>query len=397
MPTAAADPNDLTKNISLPSETLKREKIQRLPQLDFLRGVAILLVLLSHQVYQPPSGAMKQFAEVLHVFGQTGVDLFFVLSGFLVGSLLLSEILKTKDLRIGNFLIRRGMKIWPGYYVFIAVAFVHRLWHHEDTLRSATARMWPLVFNLQNYLGPFDVVGHCWSLAVEEHFYLILPLLFAFLCRAKIRRISFESMPKILIGIILTCIALRFVVAWNIGQLNPWLKFTTHSRMDALFLGVLVAYFYKMQPNWFATLKRHNTAIVCVGMLLLSLRIFTPESNAMMWSVNVVATYLGHALCLVYLLQVEPGVGLVGNLLRSNLCKLLCFVGLYSYSIYLWHFEFVGPFVMYRLLQFIPDPFKFFLGMFVYIVGAIIFGVIAAKLIEQPMLRIRERVFPSTI
>src|SRR5690348_5392426 len=93
-------------------------------QLDCLRGVAILLVIFTHQVmpYQG-AGVLRGVAGLLHRFGWTGVDLFFVLSGFLISGLLFRELQRDGRLRVGRFLIRRGMKIWPAYFVYLAYVF----------------------------------------------------------------------------------------------------------------------------------------------------------------------------------------------------------------------------------------------------------------------------------
>ncbi|MGA2230896.1 MAG: acyltransferase family protein, partial [Tepidisphaeraceae bacterium] len=92
----------------------------RMVQLDVLRGVAILLVMGRHFAVSPTQAGWLSFpAGVWYVFGWTGVDLFFVLSGFLVGGLLLGELRKYGRLDVFRFIIRRIFKIWPAYYVLV--------------------------------------------------------------------------------------------------------------------------------------------------------------------------------------------------------------------------------------------------------------------------------------
>ena len=130
-------------------------------RLDVLRGVAVVMVLVHHSPTR--LGGWVQA-------GWSGVDLFFVLSGFLVSGLLFKEYLAAGRIRPWRFYLRRGFKIYPNLYVMLAVAAV---------LQAALGP--PLVPRLvlhdalfvQNYLGPWW--GHTWSLAVEEHFYLLLP------------------------------------------------------------------------------------------------------------------------------------------------------------------------------------------------------------------------------
>ena len=161
----------------------------RLVCLDFLRGVAILLVLGAHMPHAgleagvPLAGLLRLW----HGFGGAGVDLFFVLSGFLVGGLLLAEIKRSGKADAKRFLIRRGFKIWPTYYVYLLALPLLQIWGGET--RFVDAALWSLRANLlhlqnywlsgsafstlPNYISPRP---HTWSLAVEEHFYLALAI-----------------------------------------------------------------------------------------------------------------------------------------------------------------------------------------------------------------------------
>src|SRR5690242_15756489 len=102
-------------------------KKSRSLQLDFLRGIAILLVLFSHAPIGSRSGIFTHLTGAMVRFGWTGVDLFFVLSGFLVGGLIFAELRKGARFDAKRFLIRRGFKIWPAYAIFIAFFFAKLL------------------------------------------------------------------------------------------------------------------------------------------------------------------------------------------------------------------------------------------------------------------------------
>jgi len=113
------------------------------------------------------------------------VDLFFVLSGFLIGGLLVSELHHHGHIDIGRFLIRRGLKIYPPHFVFIgylmlmpvakAILAGNNVW---TTFTTEWGKYWPNLLFLHNYVGT-NPAGHTWTLAVEEHFYLLLPFLLA--------------------------------------------------------------------------------------------------------------------------------------------------------------------------------------------------------------------------
>jgi peptidoglycan/LPS O-acetylase OafA/YrhL len=126
---------------------------RRNQSLDLLRGIAILLVIAHH--YIPP-----QRESILHVGGM-GVDLFFVLSGYLICNLLFSEIKATGSVQIGRFLIRRSLKIYPAFYVFLILTLP--LVHSENR-----AKLLPEFFFLQQYVP--HIWQHTWSLSVEETF-----------------------------------------------------------------------------------------------------------------------------------------------------------------------------------------------------------------------------------
>jgi len=97
----------------------------RIFELDLLRGIAIILVSYRHTVLRPYClGTGSPIPALLWQFGGSGVDLFFVLSGFLIGNLLFKEYIKTSSINIGRFIIRRGLKIWPSYYFFLGLNFL---------------------------------------------------------------------------------------------------------------------------------------------------------------------------------------------------------------------------------------------------------------------------------
>ena len=141
---------------------------KRVFELDVLRGIAILLVMGVHVPAYP----------IWSTFGVFGVDLFFVLSGFLISNLLFSEYIRTGDIGFRRFFIRRAMKLYPSFYLLLLATAVYCFLRNvpfsaRDLFGEATLT--------QNYIG--SKWGHTWSLAVEEHFYVLLPLAMAYLLR----------------------------------------------------------------------------------------------------------------------------------------------------------------------------------------------------------------------
>ena len=368
---------------------------QRLVQLDVLRGLAILLVLLAHQVYIPKEpGIFRDFTICLHQFGLSGVDLFFVLSGFLIGGLLLREVKITGRLDVRRFLIRRGFKIWPAYYVFLCVAFVQLIRHKQLSINSASSYV-PFLFNLQNYIGPFDLNIHTWSLAVEEHFYLALPILLWCLLKLRQKKLVKLSLPISILAIMVFCNVCRlFNGAHRSFLITDYTA--THLRMDALFWGVLISYAYQHKQDLIQRISRHKVLLITVGCSLVSFKFFQERDAWFAFTLGYTALYFGYGLILLAFLELESNSWLM-KLVQSGPAKALAFMGLYSYSIYLWHLEFAAPFVIAKILPVLPEGLKWPLGMTIYVILATISGVIGARIIEIPVLAIREKLFPSMV
>src|SRR5437763_1414572 len=136
--------------------------------LDVLRGIAILLVLGGHGAYP--------YISFWTAIGGSGVELFFVLSGFLISGLLFSEYQRTGRIAITRFWIRRAFKIYPGFYVLLAVTAAVLAIANHPQIMLGRAVFFNIVF-LQNYVTGVGIVPQSWSLAIEEHFYFGLPLL----------------------------------------------------------------------------------------------------------------------------------------------------------------------------------------------------------------------------
>src|SRR5215212_8965764 len=154
-----------------------RHRGRSLP-MDMLRGVAILLVLGRHYVVAPENlGLVQPFAATWTTIGWSGVDLFFVVSGFLVSGLIFAEYRQRQRVDIRRFVIRRGFKIWPPYLAYVGVLALWLAWQlRAGGLSAVWAELWPNVFHVQNYFHTPRL--HTWSLAVEEHFYLTAALVF---------------------------------------------------------------------------------------------------------------------------------------------------------------------------------------------------------------------------
>lgn len=378
-----------TRSVPVPAATGGR-----MIQLDVLRGIAILLVLCRHTVL-PWSYAGLAMPVMYHLYclGWTGVDLFFVLSGFLIGGLLFNEIKHTGKLNVKKFLIRRGFKIWPAYMVFLAFVFV--VLAHRSSAGRALRDLWPNLVHLQNYFG--SVRGHTWSLAVEEHFYLLLPFFLLLVIPYRRADGTMPAIPIAAITLMIVCTTLRILV-------NPHLPLTwenmigpTHMRIDSLFFGVMLAYFYHLHPQSLARIAKHRWLLILIGLILISPMAMIDQLNSpMIWTVGFTMLYVGYGCILLAFIHTKPTDGLLGRAIGSPVAAILAWIGVFSYSIYLWQSEVAQQFTM-RLIPHLPHKPVSLLWLIVTVLdmaGAILFGALLSKLIEMPVLSLRERLFP---
>ena len=352
----------------------------RLIQLDLLRAVAIFLVLGNHMVPAPPQ--LNIYINKLTTFwfygGWVGVDLFFVLSGFLVSGLLFREYMTHEKLNLKRFLIRRGLKIYPSFYVLIATTVIFApFFAKEIPLRNLFAE----IFFVQNFFG--KLWPHTWSLAVEEHFYIGLAILFfLFLKFQSQKKNPFRAIPYFFVIFAVLCLTLRALMAIYKGTSIG----LTFFRIDALFFGVLISYFwnfYSLGENLF--LRRNKNWLILLGiLLLLPPFFFRSVINPWFFVFGMTTNYIAGGLLLVGCLTTE--------FKNKGVARIIAGIGTYSYSIYLWHLP-VQYWVVKPLLTKLGMNNWFFYAGF-YLLGAIVVGVILSKTIEYPILKIRDKYFP---
>jgi peptidoglycan/LPS O-acetylase OafA/YrhL len=319
--------------------------------LDVLRGVAILLVLGRHYPYY----------NLWTRAGWIGVDLFFVISGFLISGLLFWEYKETGAISLKRFFIRRGFRIYPPYYVFLLL-----------TMPLTIGRLtWADLTFMQSYFTGFW--GHGWSLSVEEHFYIILPLslmLSLLLCP----RSEFRWIPYALPVLIALCLAMRAAV--GPGATTRQVIDPTHLRIDALFAGVTLGWFYHFKRESFRSAAR-KIYLLPVGIVLSSSAFFVDQSSFWIYTVGLTANLLGFA-CVVMWAVEHPMLGKL---------KPIAMIGTFSYSIYLWHWP---------LWQIVEGSFGVTrTGFWAYVFASTAAGMMMAKAVEVPSLRFRDRLLPT--
>lgn len=362
-------------------------KSERNATLDVLRGVAIFLVLGRHQAYSlmpENAGGVKPLAVMWFQTGWIGVDLFFVLSGFLVGGLLIKEGLKSEHINTRRFLLRRLLKIWPQYLVYAVFALFQAAISYGAIL--AARNMWPNFFHIQNYrLTPEH---HLWSLAVEEHFYLLLTAFLVWLFLRVKKEKHWGVMLRTYVGVAIVTFIFRLLFAP--GREPRWSVATpTHFRIDCLLLGVLLAYAWFL---WGDKMKKTLASLpVKLGLFAVSALLMAPVFFITLEDTSNFIPVYGFLF-----LSWASGTILVtcyaNDLLKAKVFSFLKFVGFYSYGIYLWHVKCrdLAVFLIDKL-HLSPEA-TWNCGMILYIGLAIVVGIITTRLIELPILKLRERI-----
>ena len=223
------------------------------PSLDVLRSVAILLVLSLH-VGEFFSPSIQKLPFVY--YGWSGVDLFFVLSGYLIGGQLWKELDRRGSIDVGRFLLRRGFRIWPLYYAFILIVGGLALLRGEP-MRAFLAD----IFNVSNYFHHRIAGG--WSLSTEEQFYILVPALLWAASRVLPHRwlVALPALWLLLLPLF-RWLAVRHAPASEVRALT-YFPFHTHS--DGLAVGLILGWIAVHKPGWMRTRMLWNIALLVAG------------------------------------------------------------------------------------------------------------------------------------
>ena len=365
---------------------------QRRLELDILRAIAIILVMGRHTDDYVTSTALAstpkiiaEFLLIYHKGGWVGVDLFFVLSGFLISGLLFKEFRELGKVNIIRFLIRRGFKIYPAFWFLTIMSILVPL---SGYIVQKQQIICDLTY-MQSYC--FGIWRQSWSLAVEEHFYLLFALVIFILLSRKRFHDPFQAIPKIVLFIGVTCLVLRIITA----SLHPysWIAnySPTHLRIDSLAFGVLIGYYYHYKRSEFMVFaSKYKILLIAGGILCLSIAfIFDYEIYPFMYTIGFTILYLGSGSILIGMTAI--------HIPNNKITRLLAYVGIQSYSIYLWHSAF-DSFII-NLLQYlrVVPVLSPTVHLLIYIPCGISLGILMALVIEAPFLKLRDRLFPSRI
>lgn len=358
----------------------------RRPALDGLRGVAILFVLGNHLQYLWPTTTLFQG-------GFFGVDIFFVLSGFLITSLLIEEQRQSLRISLRSFYRRRAYRLFPALWVLLGVTFVYSRLNPtialQNPLTSELRAVGAVVVYQANWLDAFMPgaqgfgLPHLWSLGIEEQFYLVWPLVFIGLVRTG-RRNLLGWFIGVSIVVSMAACAVEFhgnpsyLVAYQLTQ----------DRVGSLMIGcgasVLVYGGWRPSPR--PSRRPPALAVAASAIIIALLFVATLVGSSGRYVYYGGFTVFALLVSIVLLNVLEPGT----LLYRLLTARWLCFTGLISYSLYLWHIP-----VFEAVAELMPGSGATFERVLIAYPIAICFALMSYYLVERPCVARAHRLRPS--
>ena len=355
---------------------------ERQPGLDLLRALAIILVVIYH------AGIMGfPLPGRVHRWGWIGVDLFFVLSGYLIGGQLLAELARSKRLNLARFYARRALRIMPAYSVILTIYFSLPAWREYPDMAQP---LWKFLSSIQNIaLHGGTAFSHAWSLAVEDQFYLALPFILLVLFWRP-RAAMILSCVIVVGGVLLRA----FLAAQNpsvdggvsFRGFQAWIYYPTWTRLDPLVFGVVIAAIEKFRPQLWQRLTNSTIWLWVPALALIVYALWLGENeyinfNACVWQFPLLAI----AMAALLICAVSPRLPL-----RRVAIPGAAFVASIAYSAYL-----VQKLVIHGVIEFCrahaidPKTAPALIGveLCVYAAATILFFTV-----ERPFLQLRHRI-----
>ena len=355
------------------------------PALDGLRGFAVLAVMMRHFQYE----GFNDHAIVFLPGGGIGVDLFFVLSGFLITTLLLQEWVTTGSISILNFYVRRGLRLLPAVAAFLVGFLVIAAFVPTPTVFTGEVSTTVLIKNLfgistysYNWLMAFEWdrvwgLGHLWSLSVEEQFYVVWPVLLLLLLRFRVSTVHLLALTGAV-----------FVVSASLPFIRPEASFdrfyfATDYRIHTILVGCLLAQLYvggflKTSVTLHPLFKVGLTA--SIAFLVLAAVALEGEAGFVFLGGYTFVAVAGGFVLTAALFATQG----LGHQMLTN--KAIVYVGKRSYALYLWHYA-IGYWL--RDLDIVPQILLSFAASFLA-------AELSHRLVEAPALRLKEHFGPAS-
>lgn len=360
--------------------------MRRLPGLDLLRALAIVWVMLFHSYIV--GGVGEHFAWLAN-YGWMGVDLFFVLSGYLIGHQLLAPLARGEPLAWGDFYRRRAFRILPAFVMVLSIYVAFPILRESPGMQPA----WQFLSFTLNLLIDYQhnrAFSHAWSLCVEEHFYLLFPWLAFWMTR----RPSVGRAVAVGLGVVAFGMGVRgYVWLHDMAPVRDQdgpafglrfvegIYYPTWARLDGLLAGVALAALRVSRPEWWKRIQLRRGQLFAAGIVLFALAIWLFRDRLGFWPSVLGYPLLSLALVLCVASATAwpthwslPGVGWLARI---------------SYSLYLSH-----KLALHAVATWVVQPWQLHGGLafMMYATGVMVVGAALHYAVEQPFQRWRERI-----
>ena len=371
---------------------MTNNKSRYLPSIDSLRALAVLAVIIYHvDVNYLPGGFL-------------GVDLFFVLSGYLISSLIIKEYRKTGSINLYNFYLRRARRLLPAVYFMITVGIILMVMFNEVLLKKSHldaifgyiySSNWWYIFHKLDYFDSFGSQSpfkHLWSLAIEEQFYMIFPLLFLLINSKKKGKDGTYKLSKSFLYIVLGLIfvsLITHILLFDINNISR-IYFGTDTRAFSLLVGVVGAILYPMDKLNTKITPQENIVYSVVSLIsittLITIMIYTSEYNTWLYRGGFLLVAI---LGIIIIISSGKQHTVMAKLLSF---KPVVFIGKISYSLYLWHFPIL---VLTTPVSEIGNPNIFY--VILRVILTFIVAIISYVFVETPIRKLGFKNYVSII
>jgi peptidoglycan/LPS O-acetylase OafA/YrhL len=349
--------------------------------LDLFRALAVMTVMISHLGFHP------QYVGGLRI-GQLGVELFFVLSGFLIGQILIKEF--SKDISVPvilNFWVRRWFRTLPVYYLVLLIKFIF-------IDHSLGYKVLVYFFFLQNNFVGISFLVPSWSLVIEEWFYLSLPILL-WICFFK-RAFTAHRLMIFIVGFIVAENILRYVWVWKTNTIYDGINGNFPFRLDSLMYGVLLANLklsYRKVYNQFTKWKVFIPAVGLYSLLLIAfgtMNLVKGNIDLLVWPRTI--WFSINSLCIALILPFFDGNPILNNNKRGIFVHLITWISLISYSSYLIHLD-----IFVRIVSAPIFTRTWLLQGLIAFSITFVLSYLLFRFYEKPMMDLRDRIKPKKL
>jgi peptidoglycan/LPS O-acetylase OafA/YrhL len=360
--------------------------------LDTLRALAIALVFMYHYMVfvtgEPTFGWLS-------TIGWVGVDLFFVLSGYLIGQQIFAGVVAGGRLSLSAFYVRRAMRTWPVFWVVLAAYFLF-----PSAMGGRTPPpLWAFLTFTQNYqLQPGTAFSHAWSLCIEEQFYLVLPLVVVLALRVGTRR----TQAWLFMGGLLACGVLARGVLWSqygredfgaIEGFYPHIYYATLCRFDEFLPGIAVAMVRNFHPQLWEKVMQAGRLTFVTGVLAVLAALYGVYHCYSIdgYGYGFFMSVFGYSLIAMAFSILVVSALSARSPLHGVRIPGAYHLAVWSYSIYLSH-KAVAFIIHQQAAQWMLSPIA---KLLVIVPASLSMGAMLYRWVEQPLMRMRERRFPQ--